>query len=78
MLIFYICSICIRVRLYFRITILLRSVQKANMNALRVWGGGVYEQDVFYTLCDMYGIMVKPCHMTSSACNMLWMHSRCD
>ncbi|KAI7805656.1 beta-mannosidase isoform X1 [Triplophysa rosa] len=40
------------------ITILLRSVQKANMNALRVWGGGVYEQDVFYTLCDMYGIMI--------------------
>nr|XP_055026056.1 beta-mannosidase [Misgurnus anguillicaudatus] len=40
------------------ITILLRSVQKANMNALRVWGGGVYEQDVFYSLCDMYGIMI--------------------
>lgn len=40
------------------ITILLWSVQKANMNVLRVWGGGVYEQDVFYTLCDMYGIMI--------------------
>ncbi|XP_052427782.1 beta-mannosidase [Carassius gibelio] len=40
------------------ITILLRSAQKANMNALRVWGGGVYEQDVFYKLCDLYGIMI--------------------
>uniref|UniRef100_A0A8C1P6P8 Beta-mannosidase n=1 Tax=Cyprinus carpio TaxID=7962 RepID=A0A8C1P6P8_CYPCA len=40
------------------ITILLRSAQKANMNALRVWGGGVYEQDIFYSLCDMYGIMI--------------------
>uniref|UniRef100_A0A671SAU7 Beta-mannosidase n=1 Tax=Sinocyclocheilus anshuiensis TaxID=1608454 RepID=A0A671SAU7_9TELE len=40
------------------ITILLRSAQKANMNTLRVWGGGVYEQDIFYSLCDMYGIMI--------------------
>ncbi|XP_056327146.1 beta-mannosidase isoform X2 [Danio aesculapii] len=40
------------------ITVLLRSAQKANMNALRVWGGGVYEQDFFYNLCDMYGIMI--------------------
>ncbi len=44
---------------HYRITILLRSAQKANMNALRVWGGGVYEQDIFYSLCDMYGIMVS-------------------
>lgn len=44
---------------HFRITILLQSAQKANMNALRVWGGGVYEQGIFYSLCDMYGIMVS-------------------
>uniref|UniRef100_A0A8C5NAY2 Beta-mannosidase n=1 Tax=Gouania willdenowi TaxID=441366 RepID=A0A8C5NAY2_GOUWI len=30
----------------------------ANMNALRVWGGGVYEQDLFYEICDQLGIMV--------------------
>uniref|UniRef100_A0A3Q3L5P9 Beta-mannosidase n=1 Tax=Labrus bergylta TaxID=56723 RepID=A0A3Q3L5P9_9LABR len=37
---------------------LLQSAADANMNALRVWGGGVYEQDLFYSLCDELGIMV--------------------
>ncbi|CAH6789038.1 Manba [Phodopus roborovskii] len=38
--------------------LLLQSVVDANMNTLRVWGGGVYEQDEFYELCNELGIMV--------------------
>ena len=29
-----------------------------NCNMIRMWGGNVYEQDEFYDLCDMHGIMV--------------------
>ncbi|MGG1633155.1 glycoside hydrolase family 2 protein [Paenibacillus sp. FSL K6-3182] len=34
------------------------SAAESNMNMLRVWGGGIYEQSVFYELCDEYGILV--------------------
>jgi len=37
---------------------LLISASEANINMLRVWGGGIYEQDIFYDLCDSLGIMV--------------------
>ncbi|MBI3510827.1 MAG: glycoside hydrolase family 2 protein [Bacteroidetes bacterium] len=37
---------------------LLKTAKNSNMNMLRVWGGGIYEQDVFYDLCDSLGIMV--------------------
>ena len=38
--------------------LLLESVISSNMNTLRVWGGGVYEPDYFYELCDELGILV--------------------
>ncbi|XP_076998786.1 beta-mannosidase [Tamandua tetradactyla] len=38
--------------------LLLQSAVDANMNTLRVWGGGIYEQDEFYEICNELGIMV--------------------
>ncbi len=37
---------------------ILQSARDANMNMIRHWGGGYYETDEFYQICDELGIMV--------------------
>ncbi len=37
---------------------MIRSAAEAHMNILRVWGGGIYEKNGFYDLCDSNGILV--------------------
>lgn len=37
---------------------LFRDIKEANMNMIRIWGGGIYEDDRFYDLADENGILI--------------------
>ncbi|MDR2238399.1 MAG: glycoside hydrolase family 2 protein [Chryseobacterium sp.] len=37
---------------------LIKDAKEANMNMIRIWGGGIYEDDEFYKACDENGILV--------------------
>ncbi|NQS88627.1 glycoside hydrolase family 2 protein [Patescibacteria group bacterium] len=39
-------------------TSLIQSASRCGINMFRIWGGGIYEDDEFYRLCDEEGIMV--------------------
>lgn len=43
---------------YERYDDLLKSAVLAHHNCIRVWGGGFYEKEDFYDLCDKYGLIV--------------------
>jgi beta-mannosidase len=47
---------------------LIQQCKDAHINMLRVWGGGVYEDELFYDLCDQNGILVW--HDFMFACSM--------
>ena len=46
---------------------LVSLMKEGNMNMVRVWGGGIYEDDLFYNFCDEMGIMIWQDFM--SACH---------
>lgn len=37
---------------------ILQSAYDANMNTIRNWGGGIYQHDKFYEICDQKGLLV--------------------
>ena len=46
---------------------LVQSAAAANMNMIRLWGGGQYEHEAFYEACDEYGILLWHDFMFSCA-----------
>lgn len=45
----------------------VRALANENVNLVRVWGGGIIETEIFYDLCDRYGILVWQDFIQSSS-----------
>ncbi|MBO5212545.1 MAG: glycoside hydrolase family 2 protein [Clostridia bacterium] len=54
-----------------RLEKLVKDCVFANFNCVRVWGGAFYPDDLFYELCDKYGLIVWQDFMV--ACANVWM-----
>lgn len=46
---------------------IIKLAKEANVNLIRVWGGGLIEKEIFYNLCDKYGILVWQDFIQSSS-----------
>ena len=53
---------------------LLEDAVEANMNMIRLWGGGQFERDIFYNLCDELGLLVW--HDMMFSCSLYPAHPR--
>ncbi len=42
-------------------------IKNANINLIRIWGGGIIEKEYFYSLCDKHGIMIWQDFIQSSS-----------
>lgn len=55
---------------------LLKECVAANFNTVRVWGGGYYPDDYFYTICDELGLIVWQDFMF--ACSTVYLNERLE
>ena len=51
-----------------RYDLLLAAARDSNINAMRVWGGGIYEHDSFYAKCDELGLVITHDFMFACGC----------